>query len=66
MDWAELFSLSLGSQRDVTSWNNPYAGTFWPGAAIYGPYGGAGGWAAYNPRTEQYARGGAAYGPYSS
>src|SRR5262249_17295942 len=33
---------------------------------VYGPYGGAGGWAAYNPRTGTYARGGAVYGPYGS
>lgn len=36
------------------------------GAAVYGPYGGAGGWAAYNSRTRTYARGGVVYGPYGS
>ena len=32
----------------------------------YGPYGGVGMGAAYNPRTGTYARGAAAYGPYGS
>jgi len=48
------------------AWYNPYTGTYGRGAAVYGPYGGAGGWAAYNPRTGTYARGGAVYGPYGS
>ena len=48
------------------AWYNPYTVTFGRGAAVYGPYGGAGGWAAYNPRTGTYARGGAVYGPYGS
>jgi hypothetical protein len=48
------------------AWYNPYTGTFGRGAAVYGPYGGAGGFAAYNPRTGTYARGGAVYGPYGS
>ena len=48
------------------AWYNPYTGTLGRGAAVYGPYGGAGGWAAYNPRTGTYARGGAVYGPYGS
>ena len=48
----------------LAAWYNPYTGTFGRGAAVYGPYGGAGGWAAYNPRTGTYARGGAVYGPY--
>jgi hypothetical protein len=33
---------------------------------MYGPYGGAGGFAAYYPRTGTYARGGVADGPYDS
>ena len=48
------------------AWYNPYTGTYGRGAAVYGPYGGAGGFAAYNPRTGTYARGGAVYGPYGS
>jgi hypothetical protein len=48
----------------AAAWYNPYTGTFGRGAAVYGPYGGAGGFAAYNPRTGTYARGGAVYGPY--
>ena len=48
------------------AWYNPYTGTFGRGAAVYGPYGGAGGFAAYNPRTGTYARGAAVYGPYGS
>jgi hypothetical protein len=34
--------------------------------SAYGPYGGAGVGASYNPRTGTYARGAAAYGPYGS
>ena len=34
--------------------------------AAYGPYGGVGMGASYNPRTGTYARGAAAYGPYGS
>ncbi len=49
-----------------TAWYDPYTGTFGRGAAVYGPYGGAGGFAAYDPRTGTYARGGAVYGPYVS
>ena len=33
---------------------------------MYGPYGGAGVGARYNPRTGTYARGAAAYGPYGA
>ena len=33
---------------------------------MYGPYGGMGMGAAYNPRTGTYARGASAYGPYGS
>ena len=33
------------------------------GAAVYGPYGGAGAWSAYNPTTGTYAHGSAAWGP---
>ena len=36
------------------------------GPAVYGPYGGAGVGARYNPRTGTYARGAAAYGPYGA
>ena len=36
------------------------------GYAAYGPYGGVGMGASYNPRTGTYARGAAAYGPYGS
>jgi hypothetical protein len=48
------------------AWYNPHTGTYGRGTAVYGPYGGAGGWAAYNPRTGTYARGGAVFGPYGS
>ena len=44
--------------------HDSYAGTFGRGAGVYGPYDGAGGFAAY-PRTGTYARGGAVDGPYS-
>jgi hypothetical protein len=46
------------------AWYNPWTGGYGRGAAVYGPYGGAGVGAVYNPRTGTYARGAAAYGPY--
>jgi hypothetical protein len=49
-----------------SAWYNPWTGTYGRGAAVYGPYGGAGVGARYNPRTGTYARGAAAYGPYGS
>lgn len=57
---------SDAQEYGFAAWYNPYTGTFGRGAAVYGPYGGAGGFAAYNPRTGTYARGGAVYGPYGS
>ena len=42
----------------------PGPGTYGRGAAVYGPYGGAGVTARYNPYTGTYARGAAAWGPY--
>ena len=45
---------------------NPWTGTYSRGAAVYGPYGGAGVGARYNPRTGTYARGAAAWGPYGA
>jgi hypothetical protein len=41
-------------------------GGFYAGARYYGPYGGAGWAAGYNPRTGTYARGAYAYGPYGA
>ena len=41
-------------------------GTYGRGAVAYGPYGGAGASARYNPRTGTYARGAAAWGPYGA
>jgi hypothetical protein len=46
------------------AWYNPWTGAYGRGAAVYGPFGGAGAAAVYNPRTGTYARGAAAYGPY--
>ena len=43
-----------------------YYGGYYKSASYYGPYGGAGGWAGYNPATGSYYRGGYAYGPYGS
>ncbi len=40
-----------------------YGGYYGAGHAYYGPYGGAGWHAGYNPATGNYYRGGAAYGP---
>ena len=49
-----------------SAWYNPYTGVYGRGAAVYGPYGGAGIGARYNPRTGTYARGAAAWGPYGA
>jgi hypothetical protein len=38
-------------------------GGYVAGGAVYGPYGGAGRYAAYNPGTGTYSRGAAVYGP---
>jgi hypothetical protein len=43
-----------------------YGGYYRGGGACYGPYGGAGWGAGYNPATGTWARGGAAYGPHGS
>ncbi|MFB3789290.1 MAG: hypothetical protein ACE15F_23270 [bacterium] len=40
-----------------------YYGGYAAGFRAYGPYGGAGGMAYYNPATGRYGRGGYAYGP---
>ena len=47
-----------------SAWYNPWTGSYGRGAAVYGPYGGAGVGARYNPSTGTYARGAAAWGPY--
>lgn len=43
-----------------------YHGGFYHSARHYGPYGGAAGWAGYNPASGAYYRGGFASGPYGS
>lgn len=43
-----------------------YGGYYGAAGRIYGPYGGAGYVAAYNPATGIYSRGAYAYGPYGS
>ena len=43
-----------------------YGGYYGAGGAVYGPYGGAGYAAGYNPYTGTYARSSYAYGPYGS
>lgn len=48
----------------VATWYNPATGAYGRGAAVVGPYGGAGAGWAYNPETGAYARGARAYGPY--
>jgi hypothetical protein len=50
----------------VAAYYNPYTGSYARGAAVYGPYGGAGWGAAYNPTTGTYARGVSAWGPYEA
>lgn len=48
----------------AVTWYNPATGAYGRGAAVVGPYGGAGAGWAYNPHTGTYARGARAYGPY--
>jgi hypothetical protein len=43
-----------------------YGGYYGAAGRVYGPYGGAGHVAAYNPATGVYSRGAYAYGPYGS
>lgn len=43
-----------------------HCGGYVCGARHYGPYGGAGRWASYNPATGVYSRGAYAYGPSSA
>jgi len=43
-----------------------YGGYYRAGYAVYGPYGGAGYTASYNPYTGTYGRSSYAYGPYGS
>lgn len=43
-----------------------YGGYYGAAGRVYGPYGGAGYVAAYNPATGFYSRGAYAYGPYGS
>lgn len=43
-----------------------YGGYYGAAGRVYGPYGGAGYAAAYNPATGVYSRGAYAYGPYGS
>jgi hypothetical protein len=43
-----------------------YGGYYAAAGAVYGPYGGTGYAAAYNPNTGIYSRGAYAYGPYGS
>ncbi len=50
----------------VAAYYSPYTGGYARGAAVYGPYGGAGWGAAYNPTTGTYARGVSAWGPYEA
>lgn len=40
-----------------------HGGYYYANRAYYGPYGGAGSWAVYNPQTGGYARGAYRYGP---
>ena len=48
----------------VATWYNPATGAYGRGAAVVGPYGGAGAGWAYDPATGAYAHGARAYGPY--
>jgi hypothetical protein len=47
-------------------YHHGYGGFYTAGHAHYGPYGGAGRTASYNPYTGTYARSSYAYGPYGS
>ncbi len=48
------------------SYHYGYGGYYGSGGRVYGPYGGAGYVAAYNPATRIYSRGAYAYGPRGS
>lgn len=48
------------------AYHNYSTGSVGVARGVYGPYGGATGWAAYNPYTGTSARGGTIYGPYGS
>ncbi|HPA18101.1 MAG TPA: hypothetical protein PLU30_10155 [Verrucomicrobiae bacterium] len=54
------FSYGCGVRYDY------YHGGFYRAGYVYGPYGGAGRVAYYNPSTGTFARGAAVYGPYGS
>ncbi|EDM26211.1 carbohydrate-binding family V/XII [Lentisphaera araneosa HTCC2155] len=54
------YSYGCGARYDY------YKGVYYRGAKYYGPYGGAGRLAVYNPSTGTYARGAYRYGPYGS
>jgi hypothetical protein len=54
------YSYGCGARYDY------YHGGYYTAARHYGPYGGAAGWAGYNPATGNYYRGGVAAGPYGS
>lgn len=56
-----LYSYGAGAR-----YNYAYGGYYRAGHVSYGPYGGAGAAAAYNPRTGTYSRGAYAYGPAGS
>lgn len=57
---AAYFSYGCGVRYDY------YHGGYYRAGYVYGPYGGAGRVAYYNPSTGTFARGAAVYGPYGS
>lgn len=54
------YSYGCGARYDY------YRGVYYRGAKYYGPYGGAGRLATYNPSTGTYTRSAYKYGPYGS
>jgi hypothetical protein len=59
---SSYFSYGCGARYDYYAGGYVRAGA----ARVYGPYGGAGRWAAYNPVTGGYDRGAYRYGPRGS
>lgn len=59
--WPSLYSYGCGARYSYAH------GSYYRAAHVgYGPYGGSGAYAAYNPRTGTYSRGAYAYGPAGS
>lgn len=60
--WGYYYPPYYYSYGCAARYHGPYGG-YVAGGAVYGPYGGAGRYATYNPATGVYSRGAAVYGP---